>query len=117
MSTVASMPPRISTAVKWTIVVVASMGFLFDIYSVLVAPLIIQPALLELGNLRPGTPAYRDWAGWLFWIPSMTGGAFGLLGGYLTDRFGRRRVLVWSIMLYTLAAVATGYATSLPMLL
>jgi len=47
----------------------------------------------------------------------MAGGIFGLLGGYLTDRLGRRRVLVFSIMLYALSAAAAGYATSLPALL
>src|SRR5262249_31178931 len=92
-------------------------GFLFDIYSILVGPLILQPALMELGKLRPGTPEYRDWAGYLFWIPPLAGGFFGLIGGYLTDRFGRRRILVWSIMLYTLSAVAAGYAATLETLL
>ena len=47
----------------------------------------------------------------------MAGGLFGLLGGYLTDRFGRRQVLVWSILLYAISALAAGFATSLPMLL
>jgi MFS family permease len=40
-----------------------------------------------------------------------------MIGGYLTDRLGRRRVLVYSILLYALSAMAAGYATSLPMLL
>ncbi|MBZ5601889.1 MAG: MFS transporter [Acidobacteriia bacterium] len=109
--------PRVSTAVKWTICVVAAIGFLFDIYTVLVAPLILRPALTELGHLTPGTPAYADWAGRMFWIPPLVGGFFGLIGGYLTDIFGRRRILVWSILLYSLAAVAAGYSTSLQMLL
>ena len=50
-------------------------------------------------------------------MPALAGGVFGLLGGYLTDRFGRRRVLVWSILLYAFSALAAGFATSLPMLL
>jgi MFS family permease len=108
---------RISSGVKWTICVVAAIGFLFDIYSVLVGPLILQPAMLELSGLKPGTPAYRDWAANLFWIPPLCGGFFGLIGGYLTDLFGRRRILVWSILLYSVAAVAAGFAGSLPTLL
>ncbi len=107
----------ISNGVKWTICVVAAIGFLFDIYSVLVGPLILQPAMLELSGLKPGTPAYRDWAANLFWIPPLCGGFFGLIGGYLTDLFGRRRILVWSILLYSIAAVAAGFAGSLQTLL
>ncbi|HXV65024.1 MAG TPA: MFS transporter [Vicinamibacteria bacterium] len=80
-------------------------------------PLIVRPALLELGPLQPGTPEFNAWVGWLFWTPAVAGGVFGLVGGYLTDRFGRRRVLVWSILLYAFSALAAGFSTSLPMLL
>ena len=55
--------------------------------------------------------------GLFFFLPVVMGGAFGLLGGVLTDRFGRRRVLVWSILLYGGAAAAAGFATSLTALL
>ena len=108
---------RISSFVKWTICIVASLGFLFDIYVVLVGPLILQPALIELGNLQPGASDYRDWAGNLFWIPPLVGGFCGLWGGYLADRFGRRRILTWSILLYAVAATASGLARELPTLL
>jgi len=103
--------------VKWIICAVAAMGFLFDIYVVLVGPLIVQPALAELGGLNPGTAAYRSWAGRLFWIPPLGGGFCGFWGGYLTDRFGRRRVLTYSILIYTFSAMASGLASSLEMLL
>jgi len=110
-------PIRISSAVKWTVCAVAALGFLVDIYAILVAPLILQPALVELGKLRPGTPEYRDWAAYLFWIPPLAGGFFGLIGGYLTDRVGRKRILVWTILIYVISAVAAGYSTTLGWLL
>ena len=50
--------------------------------------------------------------GLLFYIPAVAGGIFGLLGGYLTDRLGRRRVLVWSILIYAFSAFGAGFATS-----
>ena len=105
------------TPLQWLICAIAALGFAFDIYELLMLPLIVRPALTELGGLRPGTPEFNDWVGLLFWIPALAGGVFGLLGGYLTDRFGRRRVLVWSILLYAFSAFAAGFATSLPMLL
>jgi MFS family permease len=40
-----------------------------------------------------------------------------LWGGYFADRYGRRRILTWSILLYTVAAFAAGLVTSLPQLL
>ena len=109
--------PRISNAVKWTICAMASLGFLFDIYEVLVAPLVLQPAVMELGGFSPGTSDYRYWTGLLFWIPPLVGGFCGLWGGYLADRFGRRRILVWSILLYTVSAVSAGMSTRIETLL
>ena len=102
---------------QWLICFVAALGFAFDIYEILVLPLIAGPALAELGGLKPGTPEFNRWTGLLFYVPAMAGGVFGLIGGYLTDLLGRRRVLVWSILLYAGSALAAGFATSLEMLL
>ena len=105
------------TPLQWLICAVAALGFAFDIYEVLVLPLILAPALADLAGLRPGTPEYANWVSLLFYVPAVAGGVFGLIGGYLTDRFGRRRVLVWSILLYAFSALAAGLATSPEMLL
>ena len=105
------------TPIQWLICVIAAIGFAFDIYELLMLPLIVRPALMELAALKPGTPEFNDWVGLLFWVPAIAGGIFGLLGGYLTDRLGRRRVLVWSILLYAVSALAAGFSTSLEMLL
>ena len=105
------------TPLQWLICAIAALGFAFDIYEVLMAPLVVGPAIGELTGFKPGTPDFNFWVGLFFWVPALVGGAFGLLGGYLTDRFGRRRVLVWSILLYAFSAMAAGLSTSITMLL
>ena len=105
------------TPTQWTICVIAAIGFAFDIYELLMLPLIVGPALLELGGLTRGIRGFALWFGLLFYVPAVCGGIFGLLGGYLTDRFGRRRVLTWSILLYAFSAFFAGFSTSLSMLL
>ena len=116
-STEVAPPTHRLTALQWVICAVASLGFAFDTYELLMLPLIVGPALAELGLVKPGTPEFNHWVGLLFWIPAIAGGIFGMLGGYLTDRLGRRRVLVWSILIYGFSAFAAGFTTSLPMLL
>jgi len=112
------MPPSHKlTPIQWLICAVAALGFAFDIYELLVLPLIAGPALAELGQLKPGTPEFNSWTGILFFVPAFAGGIFGMVGGYLTDLWGRRRVLVWSILIYALSALAAGFATSLEQLL
>ena len=109
-------PSRL-TPLQWLICIIAAIGFAFDSYVLLMLPLIVRPALEALLGVPPGHASINNWVGILFYVPAIAGGIFGLLGGYLTDLFGRRRVLVWSILLYTLSAFGAGYATSLPMLL
>src|SRR4029078_6774003 len=103
--------------VQWLICVIAAIRFAFDTYELLMFPLINRPALTELGGLEFGSPEDRRWLGLLFSVPAVCGGIFGLLGAYLTDRLGRRRVLTWSILVYAFSAFAAGFATSLPWLL
>src|SRR5215210_1427557 len=108
--------PRL-TGLQWLICAIAALGFAFDIYEVLVAPLVVGPAIGELTGARPGSPAFNYWVGMFFWVPAIVGGSFGLLGGYLTDRFGRRRVLVWSILIYAFSAAGAGFSTNIVTLL
>jgi MFS family permease len=110
-----SAPPL--TPLQWVICAIAAIGFAFDIYEILVLQLIVRPALLELTGAAPGSPEFQMWVGRLFYIPAVAGGIFGLLGGYLTDLFGRRRVLTFSILIYAGAAFVSGYVTSVQMLL
>lgn len=121
MSKPASLNPDQSsqplTTVQWLICIIAAIGFAFDTYELLMLPLIARPAILELGGFSPTDPGFKTWVGRLFYIPAVAGGIFGLLGGYLTDRLGRRRVLTWSILLYAISAFAAGFSTSLWMLL
>jgi MFS family permease len=105
------------TPVQWLICAIAAIGFAFDIYEILMLPLIVRPALLELTGAVPGSPQFQMWVGRLFYIPAFAGGIFGLIGGYLTDRLGRRRVLTYSILIYAVAAFLSGYSTSIEMLL
>ncbi len=108
--------PRL-TPLQWLICAIAALGFAFDIYEILMAPLVVGPAIGELTGSKPGTPDFNYWVGMFFWVPALFGGAFGLVGGFLTDRFGRRRVLVWSILLYAFSAMGAGFATNIYMLL
>lgn len=112
------------TTVQWLICIIASIGFAFDTYELLMAPLVFPTAIPDL---VPGADALDDvgggreiflmWVGRLFFIPAFAGGLFGLLGGYLCDRLGRRRMLTFSILLYAVSAFLAGFSTSIWMLL
>ena len=94
------MTPRSGTAaarltpMQWLICAIAAMGFAFDSYELLMLPLIVRSALADLLGVAPNSLAVNDWVGTMLYVPAVAGGIFGLLGGYLTDLLGRRRVLV-----------------------
>jgi len=97
---------------QWAICGVASIGFLFDTYELLMLPLIARPALTDLIAAGPDSAEFNRWVGILFYVPAIAGGLFGMLGGYLTDLLGRRRVLVWSILIYGVSACGAAFASS-----
>src|SRR5438876_11848954 len=94
-------PERLSV-VHWLILFVACLGFAFDSYELLMMPLVARPALAELLGVDPMSPEgareVLKWTTRIFYASAVSGGIFGLLGGYLTDLLGRRRVLTWSIL-------------------
>jgi MFS family permease len=112
----ASAPPPL-TPLQWLICAIAALGFAFDSYELLMLPLIVRPALADLLGVGRDSLEVNAWVGTMQYVPAVAGGVFGLLGGYLTDLFGRRRVLVWSILLYAFSALFAGYATTIGQLL
>src|SRR5437868_13567468 len=93
VSTSATPGPSRLTFTAWLIVVIAAIGFAFDIYELLMAPLVLGPAVRELLGKTPADPGFQEavgmWRALMFYAPAVAGGLFGLLGGYLTDRLGR----------------------------
>jgi MFS family permease len=103
--------------VQWLVCIIAAIGFAFDTYVLLMNPLILRPALSELLHVAPTDDKVIQWTGYVMWGSALCGGVFGMLGGYLTDRLGRRRVLTWSILLYAVSSAAAAFAPSAEMLL
>src|SRR5438477_6070935 len=96
----------------WLIILVAVIGFAFDTYELLMLPLIAGPALAEILGVPTNSPLVTQWVGSELWITALCGGIFGLLGGWFTDRFGRKKVLVASILVYSLSPVMAAFSTS-----
>src|SRR2546422_3149821 len=101
------------TFTAWLVLAIASIGFLFDTYELLMTPLVGVPAIAELLKLPPNHPSVTEWMGRMLWMTALCGGFFGLLGGWLIDRFGRKRIMATSIFVYALSPVAAAFSTNL----
>ncbi len=138
MSSSAPASAGLGPITRVLVLTIAAIGFLFDTYELLMFPVIGAQAVSELvkvhedgslpgwlpelgltssPDLKRGVPtthvAVRDWAGRMLWIAALFGGAFGLLGGWLIDRLGRKTIMVASILAYSLSPVAAAYSTEL----
>src|SRR4051812_36878058 len=109
-----SSSPWSLTFRQWLVLAIASIGFLFDTYELLMTPLVGVPAIAELTNLPPNHPDVTGWMGTMLWLTALCGGIFGLLGGWLIDRFGRKRIMALSIFVYALSPFAAAFSTTLP---
>jgi MFS family permease len=98
---------------QWLIVVIASIGFLFDTYELLMTPLVAPAAIAELLKVPQNNPLVTAWIGRLLWITALCGGVFGLLGGWLTDKLGRKTVMAGSIFVYSFSPMLAAFSTTL----
>src|SRR5207249_1687031 len=110
-----SSPPAVSPHGRtvWLVLILAAIGFLFDTYELLMTPLVLAPALSELLRVPPNHPEVTAWVGRVLWMTALSGGVFGLLGGWLIDRLGRKSVMVGSIFVYSLSPVCAAFSTQL----
>ncbi|HND55856.1 MAG TPA: MFS transporter, partial [Pirellulaceae bacterium] len=74
--------PSKLTGVQWLICTIAAIGFAFDIYELLMMPLIARPALAELLGVDPTTDSgfqqILSWNAYIMWGSALCGGTFGL---------------------------------------
>ncbi len=93
-------------------VILAALGYFVDIYDLTLFGIVRKPSLEALGitddqMLEVGA-ALMNW---------QMGGMLlgGLLWGILADKKGRLSVLFGSIIMYSLANIANGFVTTVPM--
>jgi SHS family sialic acid transporter-like MFS transporter len=89
----------------------AFLGWMFDGLEMGLFPLVARPALLEL----LGPEAKGDVGSWTGWITAaflVGAAAGGILFGWLGDRIGRVRAMVWSVLTYAIFSGLCGFAES-----
>lgn len=111
------------TRYHWFVFIVAALGWLFDTMDQQLFNLARVPAMRELLPQTPGLDAaslpaeaikplvaeYGGYATAIFLLGWATGGlTFGVLG----DRFGRARVMMWTILAYSLCTGLSAFSTS-----
>lgn len=94
----------------------AALGWMFDGYETF-ATVLIAPAIVNQ-LIGPGTAAAQPiYVGGILATTLVAWGFGGLLSGILADYIGRRRVLMYSILWYSIFAAAAAFSPSYTVLL
>jgi putative MFS transporter len=90
-------------------VIVAALGYFVDIYDLLLFSIVRRPSLMAMGVSANDLQTQGE-----FLIQSQMAGLLigGIIWGIMGDKRGRLSVLFGSILLYSLANIANGFATT-----
>jgi MFS family permease len=91
---------------RWLALWAAMLGFMLDAMDVLLYVFALQTLRAEFGwsNAQAGLVSS---------VTLITSAAGGVLAGALSDRIGRRRMLIYTILLYSLASAGTAFSRGL----
>jgi MFS family permease len=87
----------------------ASFGWMLDSFDVMLWAMVLAALMPDLGLSKPT-------AGLLSSLTLVASAVGGLIFGLIADRFGRRRALMASIVIYSVFTAACGFATGIVML-
>lgn len=109
------------TRYQWTVLFAAWLGWGFDIFDSLLFNYVAPNAIPTLLDLEIGSAAARTatlyWTGLLTAIFLVGWAAGGVLFGPISDRYGRKRVLLLTMVLYALGTALCAFVTSIEQLI
>src|SRR5580692_783262 len=94
----------------WRLFLFAFFGWTFDFYDLVLLGFVKDPIAHDL-HLTPTVEA------WVLGVALSTSGLGGIVSGALADRYGKRRLLAATVLLYSLGSLVCGLAPSLPVFL
>jgi MFS family permease len=94
------------TRYHWFVLIVCSLGWMFDTMDQQLFNLARRPAMLELLHASPGDPSaagtVAEYAGYSTMIFMIGWASGGVLFGILGDRIGRARTMILTILFYSM---------------
>ena len=98
------------TRYQWTVLGVASLGWVFDIFEGQVFVASMRDAMPNLLGVSPDNDLVRIWNDRAFGF-FLLGGAFGgVVFGMISDRIGRARTMIFTILFYSLFTCLSAFS-------
>jgi MFS family permease len=98
---------------QWLVLVIASAGWMFDAFEGQVFNITRGQMLADLMGPEGSTERVRMWGDAFLAVFLLGGTLGGLAFGSLADRYGRKPVMAWTILFYSVFSGLTYFATEL----
>lgn len=109
------------TRYQWTVLLAAWLGWGFDVFDGLLFNYVAPNCVPTLLNLPLGSPEAKQatlyWTGVMSSVLLLGWAAGGVIFGWICDRIGRTRTLLFTMLLYALGTAACAFAVDIWMLL
>lgn len=101
------------TRYEWLVLIIASAGWIFDVYEGQIFNLTRNDMLSDILGQDLGSADVKKYGDWFLGV-FLLGGTFGgLLFGSMADRYGRRPIMILTILMYSVFSGLTFFATEL----
>lgn len=105
----APAPERL-TAYHWAVFILAAAGWLFDCMGQRIFVLAREPALRELLGPTASGDDVKFWGGWATAVLLIGWGTGGILFGMVSDKYGRVKAMLATLVAYTVFSGLSGLA-------
>jgi len=93
---------------KWMVLLAAFLGWMFDGLEMGLFPLVARPAIAELVGVDQARAGM--WMSVVYAVFLVGAACGGLIFGWLGDRIGRVRAMVWSVLVYSIFSGLCGFS-------
>jgi len=102
------------SAYQWTVLFAAWLGWGFDIFDGILFNFVAPNCIPTLLGIAHGTPAAKaatlEWTGIITSLLLVGWGLGGIAFGRVTDRIGRTKTLLWTMVLFSVGTAACAFA-------
>ena len=98
---------------EWLVLIIASAGWIFDVYEGQIFNLTRNNMLGDILGQEPGSDEVKKYGEWFLGVFLLGGTIGGLLFGTMADRYGRRSIMIVTILMYSVFSGLTYFATEL----
>ncbi|MFK5922621.1 MAG: MFS transporter [Verrucomicrobiota bacterium] len=98
------------TRYQWLVLVVACLGWIFDVFEGQVFVASMQDAMPDLLGTTPDDPKVSGWNNWAFGSFMLGGAVGGIFFGMMSDRVGRTKTMMITILFYSAFTCVTAFA-------